>query len=149
MDLNLEDGLPHIETENWSPGAKGRNDKICDGDDGWDGVKLGSLYKLRVNIAWKVSHPGGQVRYNAWASANGKSTRIGTLVGNQASSLSVSISHQKVKTFSILIDISKLWFIPSPDSVAKPDRARRSQVSNITPYTSLELILFSGSPVIQ
>lgn len=32
MDLNLADGSPHIEIENWSPGAKNRDDPICDGE---------------------------------------------------------------------------------------------------------------------
>jgi hypothetical protein len=54
MDLNLEDGSPHIEIENWSPGAKNRDDPICDGEScrqyGWDGVRLGNLY----------GKPGGQ-----------------------------------------------------------------------------------------
>jgi hypothetical protein len=89
MDISLVDGSPQIEIENWSPGAKGRDDVLCSGDRcrqfGWDGVKLGPLWNSRLNLIWKVSHQGEQVRYDGWASANSKSTRIGTLIGNEAS----------------------------------------------------------------
>jgi hypothetical protein len=73
MDLNLEDGSPHIEIENWSPGAKNRDDPICDGEScrqyGWDGVRLGNLYgkpggqPTRVDMTWRVSRPSSCIQW--------------------------------------------------------------------------------------
>ena len=77
INLNIDNGTAHGEVENWSLGAKGRDDQLCDSGGGHSTpgaecvARLGPLWGKQVAISWSVQHRGRDVVYEGYASVNG------------------------------------------------------------------------------
>lgn len=70
--MNIDNGTGHGEVENWAPGAKNRDDVLCDnsghGSRSIGGARcfgsFGSLWGKAVAIGWQVQHKGKDVATN-------------------------------------------------------------------------------------